>query len=98
MNLTLLEEDRRAVDLLLDRTPRAGDGDGGQPLFASADPSIGQRVARAQQLLQLLEVLPQNDPPADLVGRTLRMVEQAGPAHGMIGPDLPSFAGSRPMA
>lgn len=80
-DVTLSKEDRRAVDLLLDRSARAagngGNGNGkGHTVYASADPTIGQRIARTQRLLQLLELLPAGDPPADLLPRTLRFVEQ----------------------
>jgi hypothetical protein len=81
-DLTLSKEDRRAVDLLLDRSARAAAGTGGNgngkghAVYASADPTLGQRIARTQRLLQLLELMPSGDPPADLVPRTLRFVEQ----------------------
>lgn len=102
MNLTLREEDRSAVDLLLDRSPRAaGDGDGnggGATIFASADPSLGQRVAKAQQLLQLLEWLPTSEPSADLVGRTLRVVDQGG-RRGAPANQIPALVNNqRPVA
>ena len=98
MNLTLREEDRRAVDLILDRSPKAAGTGSGQTVYATADPSLGQRVSQAQRLLQLLEWLPQGEPPADLVGRTVQFVEQS--AHrGPIDNSLSSVAADqRPMA
>ena len=105
MNLTLREEDRRAVDLLLDRTSRAaaaaaaGDGDGGSSrvVYAAADPSLGERVARAQKLLAMLDLLPAADPPEDLVGRTMTQVERAQAPVGM-GARVPNLVAShRPI-
>lgn len=81
-DLNLSKEDRRAVDLLLDRSARAAAGNGGNgngkghTVYASADPALGQRIGRAQRLLQLLDMMPAGDPPANLVPRTLRFVEQ----------------------
>jgi len=98
MNLTLREEDRRAVDLLLDRGLKAAGNGNGQTVYATADPTLGQRVSRAQQLLQLLEWLPESEPPVDLVGRTLQLVDQS--AHrGAMRNELPNLvANQRPVA
>lgn len=94
MNVTLGKEDRRAVDLLLDRSARAagngGNGNGkGHTVYASADPTLGQRVARAQRLLQLLDLLPAGDPPADLVPRTLQFVEEFANRPALMRPQVP---------
>jgi hypothetical protein len=76
MNLTLHEEDRQAVDLLLDGAAAImGSGNGNQVVYAVTDASLGERVARTQKLVQLLDALPQDEPPADLLDRTLRLVE-----------------------
>ena len=100
MNFTLSEEDRRAVDLLLDRSAMASsaDGDGAASVYATADPSLGERVARAQKLLQLLDWLPAPEPSADLVARTVNYVEEAH-RHGAVRSQLPNLLGSqRPVA
>ena len=99
MNLTLREEDRRAVDLLLDRSAIAtGHRDGPSSVYATADPSLGERVARAQQLLQLLDSLPAPEPSGDLVARTVRFVENAR-TQGNVRSPLPNLLGSqRPVA
>ena len=70
----LTQDDRQAVDLLLDRTAAAGTG---TALFASAAPASGDRVARVQKLLHLLDALPQPEPSHDLVARTLRYIDEA---------------------
>ncbi|HEY8749673.1 MAG TPA: hypothetical protein VIM11_16940 [Tepidisphaeraceae bacterium] len=78
MNLTLREEDRRAVDLLLDGAATAEAAqNGGAVSFAVTDASLGERVARTYKLVHLLEALPSLDPPADLLERTLKFVENA---------------------
>jgi len=101
MNLTLREEDRRAVDLLLDRSAMAsgnGDDNAAPSVYATADPSLGERVARAQQVLQLLDWLPAPEPSSDLVARTMRFVDDAR-AHGKVRSPLPNLLGSqRPVA
>ena len=100
MDLTLREEDRRAVDLILDRAAMAGGngngGNGGSTSFAIADPSMGERVARVNKLVHLLDAMPQFDPPVDLVERTLRFVESTSelPAELHV-PDM--LAAQRPV-
>ena len=70
-------EDGRTLDLLLDGAAKTGgNGNGGQPLshhgIASKD-----RVAATQSFLKLLDVLPAEDPPADLLERTMRHIDRA---------------------
>jgi len=88
MELTLREEDRRAVDLILDRAASIGSQGnaygsemggqmGPQVGFAVGDPALGERVARTYKLVHLLEALPPIEPPSDLLDRTLRFVENA---------------------
>ena len=74
MSAKLSREDRQAVDLLLDRGAAAG---AGATVFASAAPMTGERVARVQKLLHLLDAMPQTEPPQELVGRTLRFIDEA---------------------
>ena len=85
MSARLSQEDRQAVDLLLDRSPTAGTG---APVFASA-PGSGERVARVQKLLHLLDAMPQVEPPKNLVGRTLRFIDEA--AQHPIGRQMPNL-------
>ena len=94
MNVTLRPEDRNAIDLLLDRgAAAAGDGNAGGATFAPADPAMGQRVARVQKLLHLLDAVPQPQPPQDLVARTLRFIDQA--AHQPVGRPIPNLIGTQ---
>ena len=76
MNLTLGQEDQRAVDLLLDRTAKAAGNGAGHSLYASGGPAGGDRIVGAQRVLQLLDLMPPVEPPPDLVTRTLRLVDR----------------------
>jgi hypothetical protein len=73
MNVTLKKEDAAALDLLLDRS-RAAAGAG--PRFAAATVSR-DRLQSAEKVLGLLQLLPDAEPPEDLISRTLRRVDQA---------------------
>ena len=104
MNVTLGPEDRRAVDLLLDRSPTAaaaGAAAGhGKAVYATADPSLAERVAAAERLLSKLDALPQSEPSPDLAARTMRMIDQSvhGYAPAARSP-MPHLVGSqRPVA
>ena len=98
MTARLRDEDRRAVDLLLDRAASGtgaqiamhpagagngktnGNGNGQAHLAAGASftPVHGDVQARlpgVQKLLQMLDMLPAEEPPQDLLSRTLRRVD-----------------------
>ncbi len=83
MSMTLRDEDRRALDLLLDRTSTAAygkaDGNGGAgAVFAGQSGSVAvERIEAAEKVLRMLDLVPAGDPSQDLVGRTLERVEQA---------------------
>lgn len=100
MNVTLGQEDRRAVDLLLDRTATAASANGAaHPVFAMADTTTGNRVMRAQRLLSLLDQLPGEEPPADLIKRTLQFVEQSSQEQAGVRNPMPNLiASDRPHA
>lgn len=114
----LRDEDRRAVDLLLDRAASGtapagmgnGDGNGNghgnghhsvviaAGGFAPVGDSIQSRVPAVQNLLQKLDMLPDEEPPADLVVRTLRRLDARAaespaalrpPQHVMPGMQMP---------
>ena len=100
MNVKLRNEDQRAVDLILDRTVKAaGNGNGAHhPVYASTDASIAERIGHAQRLLDLLEWMPNSDPPPDLAARTLRFIEHSA-HHPTTTPSLPQLIDSqRPHA
>ena len=82
---SLNPEDRRALDLLLDRSSSVvGTGIAG---FTEAGVSQ-ERLAAAQRVLQTLDLLPAEEPPADLLDRTLRRV---GETPDEFRPTLPGF-------
>ena len=98
MNAKLREEDRRAVDLLLDRGMTAVGKT--KPVFA-VDGGSQERVVGVQQVLQLLEAMPAAEPSADLVDRTLKFVEataQSGRAPRNHRAVIPNFATQPPVA
>jgi hypothetical protein len=87
MSAKLREEDSRAVDVLLDR----GSVVSGLPANPSSQPSDGmstagfslhaspvepERMKSVQQVLDLLKLLPDEEPPAGLVERTLARIDR----------------------
>lgn len=80
----LSEEDRRAVDLLLDRRLAAAgngsgmDSDGMNAAMYTPHAPVGQdRIERVERLLDVLNLLPAEEPPPGLVERTLAFVQNA---------------------
>jgi len=72
------DEDRRAVDLLLDSATGNGDGLPVERLFAMpVRESFEHRLEAAEKLLSLLNEMPDMEPPANLVRRTLQRIEEA---------------------
>jgi len=95
-NKKLNEEDRAAVDLLLDR-PTEGFYMGSladSGVFVKSVSPQPQRVRTVKQVLGLLKEMPVADPPADLAGKTLRRVYASGTAPGT--PILRPSSGNRP--
>jgi hypothetical protein len=76
----LNEEDRAAVDLLLDRHTDGffarGLSDSG--VFVKSVEVQPQRVRSVKQILSVLKELPAAEPPTDLAGKTLRRVYGSG--------------------
>jgi hypothetical protein len=84
MTVRLRDEDRRAIDLLLDRAATGsgvhsnGAGNGNShhgASFTAVSGDIQTRLPGIQKVLQVLDMLPAEEPPQDLVGRTLRRVD-----------------------
>lgn len=92
--MRLRQEDRKAVDLLLDRAPVAAKGNGhgiGQAVYAGADGAIRERVAKVETLLHVLDTWPAPEPPRDLIEQTLELIEDpAARRHRQ--PHIPSIA------
>ena len=76
--MKLSNEDGRAVDLLLDRTAASGaEGNGGSGVFVAAADGVGrERVHAAEKVLSLLKWMPAQEPPADLLARTMDRVDR----------------------
>ena len=68
----LKPEDRRAVDLVLDR-----DSVGAGAMYASVTNGMGECVKRIEKIVQLLDHMEVDEPSADLTRRTLELVAQA---------------------
>jgi hypothetical protein len=95
MTLRLRDEDRRAVDLLLDRAATgsgvhpagAGNGNGNYAhhghgaSFSQVSGDVQSRLPAVQKVLQVLDMMPAEEPPQDLLGRTLRRVEADRATH-----------------
>lgn len=90
MNAKLSEEDRQAVDLLLDRQRAVAPGGNGMDVegmtrgFSPHVVPVNQdRVIAVSELLGLLDLMPSEEPPPGLVDRTIARIEGsiAAPEH-----------------
>ena len=75
MTKRLGESDRRAVDLLLDRSAGAENGNGNGGYVAHAQPATEPGLQSVQRVLSLLDLMPADEPSADLMTRTLARIE-----------------------
>ena len=77
MTKRLGESDRRAVDLMLDRTTHAsnGDGSGNGTYVGHAQPGNEPGLQSVQRVLSLLDLMPAEEPAADLMTRTLARID-----------------------
>jgi hypothetical protein len=84
----LSDNNRRAIDLMLDRGVPASSPNGlpltnmdvmntGAGYVSHTTPAEPQSVQAVQRVLDLLSLLPDEEPPVDLVDRTLARIEQA---------------------
>jgi len=82
MTKRLGESDRHAVDLLLDRsmgaTNGSGDGTGSGGYVTHAQPGTEPGLQSVQRVLSLLEMMPTDEPPADLMARALARIDARG--------------------
>jgi hypothetical protein len=80
MTKRLKDEDAKAIDMLLDRETQGSSqnaaGNGGsshaRPL---SNPSLAPRMAAAEKILSTLSNMPAPEPAADLVSRTMHLIE-----------------------
>jgi precorrin-3B methylase len=73
MTRKLSEPDRQAVDLILDRFATVAREDG---VVAIGDVAAEPHVQSVEKILNVLAEMPAQEPPADLVTRALRRIEQ----------------------
>jgi len=83
MRTRLGDADRRAVDLLLDRPAATANTDGealpavNQVFAMSGRNNFEERLDAVDQVLAVLEHLPAEEPPQNLVKMTLSRIEEA---------------------
>jgi hypothetical protein len=79
----LRDEDRLAVDLLLDRALSGSAGNGGQKQsgYTPVNHAVPEQVGRVGAVLRVLDLMPAEEPPADLLARTIRRVEAESAQH-----------------
>ena len=92
------------------KSPAAGNGDGNgngnghghahSAGFTPASSDVASRLPAVQKVLQLLDMLPNEDPPRDLTTRTLDRVAAASANHpSALRPPAPSISeGMQPHA
>lgn len=74
----LRDEDRLAVDLLMDRAVAGAGGNGlgdGHTRFTPVNGAIPQQLGRVESVLRVLDMMPAEEPAPDLMSRTMRRVE-----------------------
>ena len=96
----LRDEDRLAVDLLLDRAvaSSAGNGSGnGHTRYTQVNGSGPEQLGRVEAVLRVLDMMPAEDPPADLTTRTMRRIEAESAQHdpAALRPPQPSASGAQ---
>jgi hypothetical protein len=72
----LNNDDRCAVDLMLERSGEAGPQGINNCFTVAPSSDMQQRLTRVEQLLHVLDAHPVADPPSDLAARTLARCEQ----------------------
>ena len=104
MTVQLSDQDRRVVDLLMDRTSGSGNGNGNhngdaRAAFSAVGGAFASRLQAVESMLQLLDHVPVSEPPADLVARTMRRIEEAAQTIRGVRPGATAPAtGPRPIA
>jgi hypothetical protein len=102
MTKKISEDDRRAIDVLMDRQMTNTLKSNGKPPFANMySPTLWKRIQSIENILQLLAHLPASDPPHNLAGKTLQRVQQQETAALAAKSDSPTKAAmnsSRPNA
>jgi hypothetical protein len=76
MNMRLADQDRQALDLMLDQGVTADDRQTGFVATPRTD-EMRERIAAVGQVLSLLGQMPAENPPSDLVAKTMRRIARA---------------------
>jgi len=71
----LIEEDRVAVDLLLDHGQESSEGV--PEILPAGGDGLPHRRQSVERILSLLQLIPHGDPPADLAGNTMLRIDAA---------------------
>jgi len=74
MTRKLTDADRQAVDMMFDRITSTAQDASSDQFVAVADGVNGQRLRSVEEILNMLEMMPAADPPADLAVRTLQHI------------------------
>jgi hypothetical protein len=74
MTTQLRDDDRRAVDVVMDRTPSA---DGEVGVYVDPGHAPVERIYAVERVLSLLQAMPAAEPAPDLAARTMRWIEKA---------------------
>jgi len=96
MTKRLGENDRRAVDLLLDRSNGAIGNDNG--FVTHAQSATEPAIQAVRKVLNVLELAPAAEPPADLMIRTLARIDSRMGAAAPMHPAATSLMTDRPHA
>ena len=75
MSKNLSARDGQAVDLVLDRVQRVSAE--GNFAFTPSNGVAAQSIEATRRVLSLLQMLPAQDPPADLAARTMARIDEA---------------------
>jgi len=99
MPVRLDDEDRRAVDLLMERANETGDVLPVEQLFSAPVASgFELRLDAIESILGLLGKMPAEEPAEDLVTRTMERIRQAETRESPELPGRPDFPSQRPQA
>ncbi len=74
MTKSMSENDRRAIDLLLDRSADANNGNG-NAYVTHAQTATEPSIQAVQSVLTVLDLMPVDEPTSDLLTRTLARID-----------------------
>ena len=95
----LSDDDRRALDVLVASGSVSRNNGASVAYAAAGDPTLRQSVDAVSRLLDLLDVLPAEEPPADLTARTLQRISaQRQRSTSGTRPGAPVAQPTRPVA